>query len=326
MYHIKTETEYSQAANYPGTPASLLDDMLNSNKLLEQKEADYSSNIIEYDSGFSMPSSSLSTFSDLNLEYQDVMNFNFPQQGTVFDSLSPQPDVDHVEFNTLPWSNEGGATLQYKRSFSQQPEEIMQECPLPMSGVSSRKMSVVTDSDISTWKRMLEDHPSKKKKTVGSIKEAESFEEYPIITEADMKAAKADQSAIPRRQNLRHEGDKYTPKWVRYTGQLKEGYCDTCDQGKWLQLKNSAYWYHKQFYHGISSISGYRFHDPISQRQRNSDILEGLCHQCREYVPVSNMKRKNSVLWYRHAHKCHIYNRLKPKSGVTKRGSTSVHN
>jgi hypothetical protein len=49
-------------------------------------------------------------------------------------------------------------------------------------------------------------------------------------------------AAMPRRQKLRYDGDHYTPKWVRYTGHLKEGYCDSCHQGKWLQLKNSAYW------------------------------------------------------------------------------------
>jgi hypothetical protein len=49
-------------------------------------------------------------------------------------------------------------------------------------------------------------------------------------------------AAMPRRQKLRYTGDNYTPKWVRYTGHLKEGYCDSCNPGKWLQLKNSAYW------------------------------------------------------------------------------------
>ncbi|RCH84390.1 hypothetical protein CU097_007048 [Rhizopus azygosporus] len=140
-------------------------------------------------------------------------------------------------------------------------------------------------------------------------------EDYPIITEADMQAAEKDANAIPRRQKLRYEGDEYTPKWVRYTGQSKEGYCDTCQPGKWLQLKNSAYWYHKQFFHGISSVSGKPFQQPLEQRPGEHDILEGLCHQCKEYVPICNSKRKNSVLWYRHAHKCHIYDRPKPRIG-----------
>ncbi|KAI9319492.1 hypothetical protein BX666DRAFT_1835783, partial [Dichotomocladium elegans] len=109
--------------------------------------------------------------------------------------------------------------------------------------------------------------------------------------------------ARPRRQKLRFDEDQYTPSWVRYNGQAKEGLCDTCSPGKWLQLKNSAYWYHKQFFHGISSVSGQPFIKPLETRWVDQDLLEGLCHQCHQWVPVSNVKRKNSVLWYRHAHK-----------------------
>ncbi|KAG5458592.1 MAG: hypothetical protein BJ554DRAFT_1156 [Olpidium bornovanus] len=51
-----------------------------------------------------------------------------------------------------------------------------------------------------------------------------------------------DREALPRRQRARHPGDMYTPSWVRYSGQAKEGLCHACTPGKWLQLKNSAYW------------------------------------------------------------------------------------
>ncbi|SAM01414.1 hypothetical protein [Absidia glauca] len=76
-----------------------------------------------------------------------------------------------------------------------------------------------------------------------------------------------------------------------------------------------AYWYHKQFFHGISSVSGQPFTSPLEQRiNKETDLLEGLCHQCLQFVPICNTKRKNSVLWYRHAHKCHIYDKPKSKS------------
>ena len=42
-------------------------------------------------------------------------------------------------------------------------------------------------------------------------------------------------------QKPRFNGDLYTPKYVRKQGAEKEGYCDICN-GKWLQLKNSAFW------------------------------------------------------------------------------------
>lgn len=51
---------------------------------------------------------------------------------------------------------------------------------------------------------------------------------------------------IPRRQALRFPEDQYTPKWVRYSGPKREGLCELCTYGKWLQLKDSAFWYHKQ--------------------------------------------------------------------------------
>jgi hypothetical protein len=61
--------------------------------------------------------------------------------------------------------------------------------------------------------------------------------------------------------------------------------------------------YHKQFFHGISSVSGRQFMEPIDQRWGDQDAIEGLCHQCRNWISICTAKRKNSVLWYRHAHK-----------------------
>ncbi|KAI9492010.1 hypothetical protein BDB00DRAFT_830727 [Zychaea mexicana] len=138
--------------------------------------------------------------------------------------------------------------------------------------------------------------------------------DFPDMSLKDIEAARVDPEARPRRQKLRYVGDKYTPQWVRYNGQAKEGLCDTCQPGKWLQLKNSAFWYHKQFFHGISSVSGKEFMQPLETRWVDQDLVEGLCHQCRQWVSVSNVKRKNSVLWYRHAHKCHVYHKPKPNA------------
>ncbi|KAI8369963.1 hypothetical protein BD560DRAFT_397201 [Blakeslea trispora] len=149
------------------------------------------------------------------------------------------------------------------------------------------------------------------------LEEETNEEDYPEMSTRDIEAARTDPEARPRKQKLRFAGDKYTPQWVRYNGQSKEGLCDTCKPGKWLQLKNSAYWYHKQFFHGISSVSGKEFVQPLETRWVDQDLVEGLCHQCHTWVAVSNVKRKNSVLWYRHAHKCHVYH--KPKPNVPKK-------
>ncbi|KAI8331779.1 hypothetical protein BC941DRAFT_438454 [Chlamydoabsidia padenii] len=161
---------------------------------------------------------------------------------------------------------------------------------------------------------------SNRSKRKRMIKEPEEIVEagdadFPTMCPRDVELARTDPQARPRRQKTRFDGDLYTPKWVRFNGQAKEGLCDTCQPGRWLQLKNSAYWYHKQFFHGISSVSGLEFVPPAETRWVDQDLVEGLCHQCRHWVAVSNVKRKNSVLWFRHAHKCHLYNKQKNATG-----------
>jgi len=101
-------------------------------------------------------------------------------------------------------------------------------------------------------------------------------------------------AAPPREQQRRWAEDGYTPRWVRKDGKAKEGWCALCPgAGKWLCLKNSEYWYHRQFHHGISSVSGRPFLPPyeVRQVQRSEGLgpatatagavkLEGLCHSC----------------------------------------------
>jgi hypothetical protein len=175
-----------------------------------------------------------------------------------------------------------------------------------------RSNSIASPQDISSFNRMLRDN----KKKLDTIEE-----DYPVMSDKDVEAAQKNELAIPRRQKLRFTGDQYTPKWVRYTAEAKEGYCDTCQSGKWLQLKNSKFWYHKQFFHGISSVSGKPFESPLEQREGKNEHIEGLCHQCKEYVTIctNSTKRKSCALWYRHAHK------VKKKKGIQKKKTHSAH-
>ncbi|GAA6041418.1 hypothetical protein JCM8097_005241 [Rhodosporidiobolus ruineniae] len=121
---------------------------------------------------------------------------------------------------------------------------------------------------------------------------------------------------MPYEQKLRFEEDQYTPKWVRFEKTNKEGWCALCPGGgKWLQLKNSAFWYHRQFIHGVSSSSGHYFLPPLELRQEgdNGRVL-GLCHSCAEWHPYqssskggSSSSAKPPSQWFHHAHKCHTY-------------------
>lgn len=118
----------------------------------------------------------------------------------------------------------------------------------------------------------------------------------------DMKPEDAD--LTPHEQELRFEGDLYTPRFVRGHGNKREGWCGICKPGRWLVLKNSAYWYDKSFTHGISAASGQAFEGPRETRRMdgNADVWEGLCGSCGEWIALVSSKKKGTT-WFRHAYK-----------------------
>lgn len=93
---------------------------------------------------------------------------------------------------------------------------------------------------------------------------------------------------IPWQQDLRCDEDLYTPIWCRGQNDKKEGFCDMCEGGAWLRLKNSAFWYHKQYHHGVSSTTGHYFYPPREIKRglssANRQQVLGLCHECNEWV------------------------------------------
>ena len=113
-----------------------------------------------------------------------------------------------------------------------------------------------------------------------------------------------DKAEMPRAQELRFEGDLYTPKYVRGHGNKREGWCGICKPGRWLVLKNSAFWYDKSFTHGISAATGSPFESPRETRRMkgNPDVWEGLCHSCGEWIALISSKKKGTT-WFRHAYK-----------------------
>lgn len=116
-----------------------------------------------------------------------------------------------------------------------------------------------------------------------------------------------DPDLTPHEQELRFEGDLYTPRFVRGHGNKREGWCGICKPGRWLVLKNSAYWYDKSFTHGISAASGQAFEGPRETRRMdgNADVWEGLCGSCGEWIALVSSKKKGTT-WFRHAYKvCH---------------------
>lgn len=122
----------------------------------------------------------------------------------------------------------------------------------------------------------------------------------------------SDPDLIPHEQELRFEGDLYTPRWVRGHGNKREGWCGICKPGRWLVLKNSAFWYDKSFTHGISAATGSPFQEPQETRRMdgNPDVWEGLCGSCNEWVALVSSKKKGTT-WFRHAYKCHTHPKIK---------------
>ncbi|KAJ4304439.1 hypothetical protein N0V88_002052 [Collariella sp. IMI 366227] len=81
----------------------------------------------------------------------------------------------------------------------------------------------------------------------------------------------SDPDLVPHEQDLRFEGDLYTPRWVRGHGNKREGWCGICKPGRWLVLKNSAFWYDKSFSHGISAATGSSFQEPRETRRMDGN-------------------------------------------------------
>ena len=133
-----------------------------------------------------------------------------------------------------------------------------------------------------------------------------SLQEEPSTPpESDMKPA--DPDLMPHAQDVRFPGDLYTPRWIRGHGNKREGWCGLCKPGRWLVLKNSAFWYDKSFTHGVSAATGAAFQGPQDTRRAdgNLDVWEGLCGSCGEWIALVSSKKKGTT-WFRHAYKVSI--------------------
>ncbi|KAH9861284.1 hypothetical protein IAQ61_011021 [Plenodomus lingam] len=139
--------------------------------------------------------------------------------------------------------------------------------------------------------------------------------------ESDMNPS--DPDLVPHEQDLRFVGDLYTPRWVRGHGNKREGWCGLCKPGRWLVLKNSAFWYDKSFTHGVSAATGAAFQGPQDTRRTegNLDVWEGLCGSCGEWIALVSSKKKGTT-WFRHAYKCHTHPKV--KDGPKRRRETQA--
>lgn len=111
-------------------------------------------------------------------------------------------------------------------------------------------------------------------------------------------------------EKLRFPSDLYTPRWVRGDGPAREGFCSLCEQGSWLQLKTSQYWYHVRFTHGVNSNTGKIYDPPLRLRICDDPLasIYGFCGECHQWIAICTPRRKRSFTpWFRHAHACHRF-------------------
>lgn len=136
----------------------------------------------------------------------------------------------------------------------------------------------------------------------------------------------------------RWEGDLYTPRLQRGKGDSKEGYCSLCTPGIWLRIKQSSYWYHMNYHHGINASTGSSYDPPTDfqveripcsgEEGEGSSVLlrvNGVCGVCGTEVAISSkylgeeemgveearldelidLQSLNLMSWYKHAQRCH---------------------
>ncbi|KAI9482191.1 hypothetical protein BX667DRAFT_39822 [Coemansia mojavensis] len=114
---------------------------------------------------------------------------------------------------------------------------------------------------------------------------------------------------------IRAFDDMYTPRWIRGVGREKEGLCPVCfEKGmlNWRRMKCSAYWYHLNYFHGISSLTGRPFPQPKATRSVCGAMgrvrSQGLCGICGNWVFTDSSRRINinvpEIYWWKHIQAC----------------------
>nr|OQO20907.1 hypothetical protein B0A51_13081 [Rachicladosporium sp. CCFEE 5018] len=108
----------------------------------------------------------------------------------------------------------------------------------------------------------------------------------------------------PHPQSPRSPSDLYTPSYTRGTGSIRAGWCSPCQS--WHTLRDSAYWYHMHFVHGISCATRQRLPSPVDHRDLRGDgDWEGKCGGCDRWVAIAKGE-KGRTAWFRHAYKCQL--------------------
>ena len=260
--------------------------------------------------------------------------------GSVLMELDSQEDFE-AEFRRL--LTEGGVLstdgLSLIDDFNNSTTTLLQTDPISSDFYASPQDTPVSglvkfeEDPLSTIlnKQQTPKIPTETKKKRGrpsslKFKNMEYFEEQSRQHQANLKVLKPkdypqtiNYSQLHMRDR-RSEDDKYSPVWIRGRGTEREGLCPLCQPPVWLKIKQSAYWYHMNFYHGISAATGRPYNRPISYRfgldEKCCKRVEGHCGNCLQWILLATdydgdqssesvEGRLQLTSWYKHAQKCH---------------------
>ena len=119
-----------------------------------------------------------------------------------------------------------------------------------------------------------------------------------------------------QRRNPRFEGDLYTALWVRGEGIERAGWCGFCSS--WHKMKDSAYWYHLHYTHGIAYATGKPIDGPRETQWVDFFGWNVMCGGCHKWLSIG-VGDKARTCYFRHAHKCFGKargNKSPPRSGT----------
>lgn len=162
-------------------------------------------------------------------------------------------------------------------------------------------------------------------------KRARQFHSYRPSNDSQQSDLEDGEQTIVEKQ-ARFDGDMYTARFQRGTGDNKEGLCPICEPSTWLKIKQSAYWYHMNYHHGISATTGKPYDPPtdyhvekIGRDEVDESILQlkGYCSRCEDWVVIMtkyldecdrnhtgslddliSIDQVNFMSWYRHCQRC----------------------
>ncbi|KAK3055657.1 hypothetical protein LTR09_003578 [Extremus antarcticus] len=123
-----------------------------------------------------------------------------------------------------------------------------------------------------------------------------------------------------QQQRPRFDGDQYTALFVRGQGIDRAGWCGYCSS--WHKMKDSAFWYHIHYSHGISCTTGHPFRPPNDvQWSDKSNGFKVQCPTCNEWMNAGSGDRARTS-YFGHAYKCETKKAGGPSRSGRRRSST----